>query len=195
MMGSSKLGNPDFSIAPLSFGNLLSALELVDRVFPRAQQGKERADFFFPASLLPPGRWLVRLIGYPTVLYWVAVDRESRKVIGTVGIYAMSSDPEAYWGGWMCVDTRDRSRGIGFALMRHAITQAARRNDRKYVRLYTSTDPNEAKAQILYDSVGLTVYKTEDDPTTGFQRLYRQCELAKIQFRPRPGVGGEAGAP
>ena len=184
MMGTSKHDNPAFSIAPLSLGNLLSALELVNRVFPRSAQGRERADLFFTASLLPPGRWLIRLIGYPVVLYWVAVEPEGGKVIGTVGLYAMSSDPEAYWGGWMCVDPKDRSRGIGFALMRHAIVQIQRRNDRKFVRLYTSTDPNEAKAQLLYDSVGLTVYKTEDDPKTGFQRLYRQCELAKIQMRP-----------
>ena len=190
MTGASKGGNPDFSIAPLSFGNLLPALELVNRVFPRSAQGKERADFFFPASILLPGRWLCRLIGYPVVLYWVAVDPEGGRVIGTVGIYAMSSDPEAYWGGWMCVDPKDRSRGVGFSLMRHAIVQAARRSDRKYVRLYTSTDPNEAKAQVLYDGVGLTVYKTEDDPRTGFQRLYRQCELAKIQLGPKPGAGG-----
>ena len=184
MPGTSKQGNPDFSIAPLSFGNLRSALKLVNRVFTPTAQGRERADFYFTDSILPPGRWLARMIGYPVVLYWVAVDLESRKVIGTVGIYAMSSDPEAYWGGWMCVDPKDRSRGIGFALMRHAIVEAGRRNDRKYVRLYTSTDPNEAKAQVLYDSVGLAVYKTEDDPKTGFQRLYRQCELSKIQMRP-----------
>ena len=47
-----------------------------------------------------------------------------------------------------------------------------------YPRLYTSTDPNEASAQLMYEQMGLKVYKDEDEPGTACKRLCRQIELS-----------------
>jgi GNAT superfamily N-acetyltransferase len=166
-----------FSIDPLSWQSLISALNLLNRVFPREAQGGERPVVFFTASLCSVGRLLLRWRGYPFVRYWVARDNETAAVIGTVGLYTKVGDGEAYWGGWMCVDPEARGKSLGMMLAYRALVEATIMGDRKYVRLYTSTDPNEAAAQIMYDQMGLQVYRVEDEPGTDYKRLYRQMEL------------------
>jgi GNAT superfamily N-acetyltransferase len=171
------LDRDSFAIKPLTIGTLLPALRLVDRVFPIREQGRERADVFFTASLFAPGRFYLRRRGYPFVRYWVAKDQETGRIYGTVGMYTRADDPEAYWGGWMCVDPRERGKAVGHELMMSAFAEAKRRGDRKYARLYTSNDPNEARANEMYDRIGLRIYKEEYDPVTGYTRLYRQVPL------------------
>ncbi len=174
---SEKLDHESFVIEPLSFKTLLPALRLVDRVFERREQGRERADVFFTASLLACGKFFLRRKGYPIVQYWVAKDKATGQIYGTVGLYTRTDDPDAYWGGWMCVDPKERGKAIGHELAFRALSEARRKGDRKYVRLYTSTDPAEARAQEMYDRMGLMVYKEEVDPLTGYTRLYRQMPL------------------
>jgi ribosomal protein S18 acetylase RimI-like enzyme len=77
----------------------------------------------------------------------------------------------------MCVDPEARGKSLGMMLAYRALVEATIMGDRKYVRLYTSTDPNEAAAQIMYDQMGLQVYRVEDEPGTDYKRLYRQMEL------------------
>jgi GNAT superfamily N-acetyltransferase len=172
-----KLDHDSFVIEPLSFRSLLPALRLVDRVFDRREQGGEKADVFFTASLFTGGRFYLRRKGYPYVQYWVARDKATGKVYGTVGLYTRTDDPDAYWGGWMCVEPKERGKAIGHELAFKALSEAKTRGDRKYARLYTSTDPVEARAQEMYDRIGLRVYKEEFDPLTGYTRLYRQILL------------------
>ena len=50
----------DYVIEPLTFKYLLPALRLVDSVFPRREQGGERADLAFTASLLTLGRRIAK---------------------------------------------------------------------------------------------------------------------------------------
>ena len=166
-----------FSIDPLSWKNLRSALNLLNRVFPWEAQGSERPVVFFTASLFSLGQLWLKWKGYPLVRYWVASDNETGAVIGTVGLYTKADDDEAYWGGWMCVDPETRGKSLGTMLAFRALVEATILGDRKYVRLYTSTDPNEAAAQIMYDQMGLHVYRVEDESGTGYKRLYRQMEL------------------
>jgi len=172
-----QLDRSSFSIERLSWNTLRSALRLVDRVFPVREQGRERADGFFTASLFAAGKFYLRRRGYPFVQYWVAKDNTTGQVYGTVGLYTRADDPDAYWGGWMCVDPRERGKAIGHELMMGALAEAKSRGDRLYARLYTSTDPNEARANEMYDRSGLLVYKEEYDPVTGYTRLYRQVPL------------------
>ena len=172
-----KTESEPFYIEPLSWKNLRSALNLLNRVFSREAQGGERPAIFFTASICSVGRLLLKWKGYTFIQYWVARDSETGAVIGTVGIYTKADDDEAYWGGWMCVDPKARGKSLGMALSYRAMVEAGKRGDRKYVRLYTSTDPNEAAAQVMYEQMGLTVYKEEDEPGTGYKRLYRQGEL------------------
>ncbi|MDZ4165034.1 MAG: GNAT family N-acetyltransferase [Smithellaceae bacterium] len=172
-----KNGSEPFYIELLSWRNLRSALNLLNRVFPREAQAGERPVVFFTASLCSVGRFLLKWKGYPFVRYWVARDNETGAVIGTVGLYTKADDDEAYWGGWMCVDPEARGKSLGMMLAYRALVEAIKMGDRKYVRLYTSTDPNEAAAQIMYDQMGLQVYRVEDESGTGYKRLYRQIEL------------------
>ena len=53
-----------------------------------------------------------------------------------------------------------RGQGIGKQLIEFSI-EAARGYGKKYLRLYTSTDPNEAAAQFLYEKYGFRVFRVE----------------------------------
>jgi GNAT superfamily N-acetyltransferase len=76
-------------------------------------------------------------------------------VLGTTRLYSLEKDEkEAYWLGWYCVDPAFRGKGIGGKLLDHAIRKAKER-DKKFLRLYTSTSPEEKSAQHIYDSRAL----------------------------------------
>jgi len=88
---------------------------------------------------------------------WGAVDQQTGRLVGTTGLYAYTRDAaETVWLAWFCVDPEMRRRGIGSRLLDFTI-QEARRTGRQYLRLYTSDRPNEAAAQLLYESRGLEV--------------------------------------
>lgn len=164
-------------VVPLSWSKLLEAIRLVNRVFPLRNQGKELACIGFAASLCLPGRLIMRLAGYPVVQYWLAVSKSSGEVWGTVGIYARADDPEAYWGGWYCVAPEHRGKATGIQLAYHALNEVRRRGDRSYLRLYTSTDPNEGKAHVIYEKLGCKLYKDESIPGSRLRCLYYQLPL------------------
>ena len=77
----------DYVIEPLTFKYLLPALRLVDSVFPRREQGGERADLAFTASLLTLGRRVAKWMGYPMVRYWIVRDVATNRIYGTIGHY------------------------------------------------------------------------------------------------------------
>lgn len=173
-------GMVDYIIEPLSFKYLLPALKLVDSVFPRREQGAELADLAFTASLLPPGRLIAKWIGYPMIRYWIVRDVKTNQIYGTIGHYVRADEPDAYWGGWMCVNPRARGLGIGKKLINFVVSESVRRGDKPYHRFYTSTDPNEAKAVMMYNRTCFKVYKEEFDPVTGYTRLYYQARLEDV---------------
>ena len=87
------------------------------------------------------------------VAFDVYVD-EAELVLGTTGLYRYKKDSDtAVWLAWFCVDPRARGRGIGQALLDHSVARA-RDAGFSLMRLYTSTDPNEASAQRLYERNG-----------------------------------------
>jgi ribosomal protein S18 acetylase RimI-like enzyme len=128
------------------------------RVF-RHQTLPERLSFWAIANR---DSWLVRRLsawaGVDDFLnLWGAIDQQTGRILGTSGLYAYTRDAaEAVWLAWFCVDPEFRRRGIGSRLLDFSI-QEARRTGRDYLRLYTSDRPNEAAAQILYESRGLQV--------------------------------------
>lgn len=165
-------------IEPLSFSTLVSTVRLTNSVFPVRTQGWHRADMAYTGSILRLGRLIFRIAGYPSLQYWVARDRADGRILGVVGLYTMRKEPDAYWGGWLCVDPATRGKGVGIALIMHVVDEVKQRGDRRWLRLYTSTGPTEAKAQTIYDRMGFVVYKEEAEPGTGYRRLYRQMLLA-----------------
>jgi len=159
-------------IVALTEDTVEQAITLVQTIF--ATENKDDIALAFNAAL---GRgkeealkkWKVR-----TIKYWVVI--EDSQVIGTVGMYEHVGDLDSFWGGWMCVDPRYRRKGIGSKLLEFGI-DLAKKAGKKYIRLYTSTDPNEAAAQILYDKRGFKEYKREPEPNTKYERIYKQLEL------------------
>ena len=94
----------------------------------------------------PCVRVLMRLGGISSLInLWVAVD-ETGAVCGTTGLYTTPQDEhEAAWLSWFCVDPKHRGQGIGKLLIEFSIEEARAAN-KKFLRLYTSDDENEAAA-------------------------------------------------
>lgn len=141
-------------IVPCSDSLMPQAESLIRSVF-RSMSPFERLSFIVirsPESIT--GRLLMFLGGVKEkVAFDVYVDEEGN-VLGTTGLYCYNRDfDEAVWVGWFCVDPRARGRRIGQALIEHTV---ARARDAGYqlIRLYTSTDPNEAAAQHFYEKNG-----------------------------------------
>jgi len=150
---------------------------LVRRVFP--WQGPAERMFYWAwhRRHRPEVRWLMRVIGIAAIEdTWVDVDGEGR-VRGTIGIYATTTDEtEARWVSWFCVDPDTRGLGIGKGLLDHLIGIVRARGYR-YLRLYTGSDPDEARAQVLYESRGLRETRRVPLPLLGFDKIYRELEL------------------
>ncbi|HSV30434.1 MAG TPA: GNAT family N-acetyltransferase [Atribacteraceae bacterium] len=91
--------------------------------------------------------------GKDLVTFCVYLD-ETDRVLGMTGLYRYKKDAdEAVWLSWFCVAPEVRSRGIGQSLIEHT-EKIARGKGFHTIRLYTSTDPNEAAAQRFYEKNG-----------------------------------------
>jgi len=156
-------------IIPLSKETVEQAIALVQRIF--AGTSKEDIRTAFEGGLgnrKAYTKWKISQLKY-----WVIVEDT---VIATTGMYELLEDKDAYWAGWMCVDPEFRRRGLGRKLLEFVV-DLAKKAGKKYVRLYTSTDPNEAAAQKLYEKRGFKEYKREPEPGTIYERIYRQLDL------------------
>ena len=151
------------------------AKALVARVFP--YQGlTERLSFWaYKHHGSPLMKMLLKLYGGMDVYrYWVAVN-ENGDIVGTTGLYSENQDcHEALWLSWFCVAPEARGQGIGKQLIEFSI-EKARGYNKKYLRLYTSDDPNEAAAQVLYEKYGFKVVGTKKKRR--YTLLYREREL------------------
>ena len=141
-------------IVPCSPELMGQAESLVRSVFPRMSL-VERLSFLAikrPANIT--GRLLMWVAGVRDIdAFDVYVD-DAGRVLGTTGLYRYSKDShQASWVAWFCVDPEARGRGVGQALLEHTV-ERARRAGFRLIRLYTSTDPNEAAAQRLYERNG-----------------------------------------
>ena len=127
---------------------------LVHSVFPRMSV-VEKLSFLAikqPKSIV--ARLLMSFAGVRNIdAFDVYVD-DAGRVLGTTGLYRYTKDANhASWVAWFCVDPEARGRGVGQALLEHTV-EKARSAGFRLVRLYTSTDPNEAAAQRLYERNG-----------------------------------------
>jgi ribosomal protein S18 acetylase RimI-like enzyme len=99
-------------------------------------------------------RLLMFLAGVKDLIAFDVYVDEVELVLGTTGLYRYKKDfDRAVWLAWFCVDPKARGRGIGQALLDHTVARA-RDAGFSLMRLYTSTDPNEASAQRLYERNG-----------------------------------------
>lgn len=154
-----------------------SAQRLVNRVFPH-QSLSERLSFWAYTRrdwLLV--RLVFKLAGIEELIgYWIATTRDSGAVMAIAGLYRYSKDADdAVWLGWFCVAPEARGSGLGSQILDYVIDRA-RATGKKYFRLYTSTDPNEAAAQALYEKKGFSVVRTQPGITSTI--IFREKVLA-----------------
>jgi GNAT superfamily N-acetyltransferase len=176
-----RAGNSTFSIEPLSNSTVKEASRLVKRILPN--QGLENASIAFNASLAFDEKRFTAIIyklllntyGVSELHYWVVVDEKSQHVVGTTGLYCYKKDAyDADWIGWMCVHPSVRGHGIGSKLVDLSVAKARNRN-KKYLRLYTSDNSNEAAANRIYEKKGFRIFKKA--PKKRYILIYRQKRL------------------
>ncbi|MCA0399467.1 MAG: GNAT family N-acetyltransferase [Proteobacteria bacterium] len=140
-----------FFLKPLTPDMRKAAIRLVDRVFP----SQDLAEMLSLRLFQTRWAWLLRLGGMRRGRFWGAI--RGGTLLGLVGLYSMAKDEEeANWLGWFCVAPEARGLGLGQHLLDHAIGEA-RATGRRYLRLYTSTDPVEEAAQALYERNGFRI--------------------------------------
>ena len=168
-------------IEPLSYKTLNQAINLVNKIFPYQRNNlQENASIALTGSLDRNSllaKFLFDFMKITDVNYWVAMDDNGNKVIGITGLYSYLEDKEeAYWLGYTCVDPDFRGQGIGRELVNLAIAKS-RAAGKKFLRLYTSSSPEQANAQILYEKKGFRITGEEDMEKSNFKMIYRELEL------------------
>ncbi len=164
-------------IIPLSHETLEECIDLVIRSFPEDTPTEIRSAL--TSSLEREDQdlkdWL-HSKGCTTVTYWIAMERTT--VIGITGLYARIEDEkdEAYWLGWFCVDPAHRGRGAGSLLLDYSIEEA-KGAGKHFLRLYTTSSPNEAAAQKLYDKKGFVTFCEKDDPDSEYKIIDKELRL------------------
>ena len=135
-------------IVPFNQEVRASTLALIDTVFPDQSIAEKWALRLHQRSGAP----LLPLLGVLDPRFWIA--QRGDQVLGTVGLYSTWRDrAQARWLAWFCVAPEARGQGLGPRLLTHA-KEHCRAEGFGILRLYTSTDPNEATAQKLYDTAG-----------------------------------------
>lgn len=106
---------------------------------------------------------------------YVALDGE--ELVGIPGLYGLKEDADvAFWLGWFCVDSMHRGKGVGDLLLEYTIEEA-RKKGAKYLRLYTSTRPEEMAAQKLYEKKGFKLMKRNSKKDGQYKIVYREKVL------------------
>lgn len=139
------------------------------------QEAGEMANKVFPDTEVPPmigleaclDRKVVERLNsehggqFNWLKYWTAFDDDLNKITGVVGVYEEFEDAEtACWLGWYCVDPTFRNKGIGTLLLAYAINETKKLHKR-YLRLYTSTNPSRSVAQKMYENTGFKIMKNQ----------------------------------
>jgi ribosomal protein S18 acetylase RimI-like enzyme len=134
-----------FDIVPFEETRREEVIRLVDRVFPSQGLVERLSMRVFQTRW----DWLLKRVGIRDGRFWLATKDDA--VIGTVGLYSTPKDAaSALWLGWFCVSPEARGQKVGQALIDFAVGKASA-EERQFLRLYTSTDPNEAAAQSMYE--------------------------------------------
>lgn len=165
------------NIIPLSKKYLEETIKMVNSVFPDDVKEEWSPDRSFRLGMrfsedLETGKadWFKKLG------YWIVLDDVTGEVVGSTGLYQpgdeVDDDMDAVWVGWYCVRGDQRGKGLGRELLEWTI-QKAKNEGYKKLKLYTSTDPNEARAQELYEKVGLKIVGQEPGKS-GYKTLYRE---------------------
>ncbi|MBI4087885.1 GNAT family N-acetyltransferase [Candidatus Kaiserbacteria bacterium] len=161
---------------PLTADRMEEAITLANRIFPEDTDSPETANNMYRASLDPESyKDQLAEIGINKPDYWLAT--QGNKVVGLTGLYTKVDEPkERAWLGWYGTAPESRGQGLGRRLLEWTAAKAKELGHTS-LSLYTTTDPNEAAAQGLYESLGYRVTRVEDMPGTTDKMLYREKRL------------------
>lgn len=150
----------EFKIKPLSKKTLEEASKLTLKVFHSKKTDEDYPPKWFEASLNPnANKKSYDDFDVKDLKYWVALNNNNEKVVGIIGIYTLKYDEKnANWLGWYCVDPKERDKGLGKLLLKFVIKKT-KKQGKTWLRLYTSNEPNEKRANEIYDKLGFKPIK------------------------------------
>ena len=164
--------------SPLSVENLKEASSLVYSVFPDDFNSEDSPYEAYRASLNNNEHKnfiLKHDIDY--MQYFVVKNSPLENIIGVTGWYTQKSDnSDVVWLGWYCLSPQERGKGLGEEILKWTMDKVKEKGY-KTMRLYTSTDPNEAVAQSLYEKLGFKIFNEELKEGEKYKTLYRECVL------------------
>ncbi|ADR34380.1 GCN5-related N-acetyltransferase [Sulfuricurvum kujiense DSM 16994] len=146
----------DIQIQPLHISTLNSVIALRDAVFP--DLGKYEYETL-QACLNPVKHQVHKKLGIVELAYWTAIDPNTDSLSGLIGLYTENDVEDTVWLGWYCVDPQYRGQKIGSKLLAFAINEARKQN-KKYLSLYTTADEEYTTARIQYEKIGFAHYKS-----------------------------------
>lgn len=160
-------------IEPLSQENFDEAVKLANSVFSYKKSLPENA---FIASINEEKFKELKKTGeiFGKNLEYFVVKNEGGKIIGTTGFYNKDDDDsDVIWLGWYCVNPAFRGQGFGQEILDWTIEEARRRG-KKYLRLYTSTRPEEKAANLMYEKNGFKISADKTEPDGDYEIFFRK---------------------
>jgi GNAT superfamily N-acetyltransferase len=165
------------NIIPLSKEYLEETIRIVNEIFPYDINAEWNPARSFNSYIELKGNQKPLKEGWLRKLdYWIVLAPETNEVIGVTGLYHLEDDPDDLaWLGWYCVREDHRGKGLGRELLEWTIERAKAEGYKRF-KLYTSNNPNEARAQALYEKFGFKIVGEEVNEA-GYQTIYREKTL------------------
>lgn len=149
-------------IVPIDSGNIEEAAVLTRSLFPKENPPAEE---WLYVSIGRDKNNLIEKHELRMIEYFMYQERS--KCIGITGIYELSRDWKvASWAGWLGVDPCERRRGIGSKMLDFIIDRA-KKDSKRFLRLFTDTDA--VNAHVMYRKYGF--YLVGDTADTLYYEL------------------------
>jgi GNAT superfamily N-acetyltransferase len=162
---------------PLSPENIEEAIALVRSVFPSDFGTEDSPEEAYRASIDPDKHKAFIERHHLDILQYFIVKDANGKTVGVTGWYTEKPGPEdTIWLGWYCIDPAERGKGLGKEILQWSISQVKEMGYKK-LKLYTSDDPNEATAQILYEKLGFALVGEEQKEGEEYKILFREKNI------------------
>ncbi len=166
----------NIKIKLLSAKTLVETIALVKKIFPYESK-KFISDTITAGLDYGSPHTFGDGVASPYLRYWVAMDDTTHRIVGTTGLYTTELDEaEAVWVSWLCVDPKYRGQGIAKQLMEFTLKKAEKMN-KPWLRVYTSSHPNELKSHHLYAKYGFRPFRPKKELIEKEPMIYLQRPL------------------
>lgn len=176
--------SPGFTLEKVNPQNIDKAIAYISKIFEEDSHymvtGLPLTEVSLRASIEPEKHQeykAQRGIGSQQEYY--ILKNENDEIVGSIGYYTKPQDEEdAAWIGWFSIDPRVRGKNLGTKLLEE-VEDLAKTRGKKYLRLYTSEDPNEAAAQRVYERFGLEEKRRYTVDSSQYQYIFREKSLER----------------